>query len=573
MTPAEFEPLLGPALARALAERGYTELTSVQEAVLEPALAARDLRITSQTGSGKTLAIGFALRGLVAETARADRGVARPRALIVTPTRELARQVEEELAWLFAGSAGRVASVAGGGNYRDEARALARGPAVVVATPGRLLDHLRKGAIDTGEVAAVALDEADRMLELGFKDELDAILEQVPAERRTILVSATFPRDVRALADRVQRDPAHVEGTRLGTANADIDHVLHVVENRQKVDAIVNLLLASPEAQTLVFAHTRSRVGEIAEELAQAGFAVSALSGEMDQSARTRALAAFKRGDLRVLVATDVAARGIDVQDIARVIQVDVPSAADSYTHRSGRTGRAGRKGISSLLVAPAGVEQALRLLGRAGVSHRFEAIPSADAIRRAADERMLAELSREETPADERDGARARALAARLLAQPDAERAVARLLASTRLGGVAEPREVRVHEPPKPSRERRRPSDGRRGEASGGWVPFRVSWGARHGADPRRLLALVCRRGQVRGGDVGAIYVESLFSIVHVESGVADAFARAASRPDPRDPRVVIRREGGPEARPPGPRGPRDRKPQGRSRPRREGR
>jgi len=573
MTPAEFEPLLGPALARALAERGYTELTSVQEAVLEPALAARDLRITSQTGSGKTLAIGFALRGLVAETARADRGVARPRALIVTPTRELARQVEEELAWLFAGSAGRVASVAGGGNYRDEARALARGPAVVVATPGRLLDHLRKGAIDTGEVAAVALDEADRMLELGFKEELDAILEQVPAERRTILVSATFPRDVRALADRVQRDPAHVEGTRLGTANADIDHVLHVVENRQKVDAIVNLLLASPEAQTLVFAHTRSRVGEIAEELAQAGFAVSALSGEMDQSARTRALAAFKRGDLRVLVATDVAARGIDVQDIARVIQVDVPSAADSYTHRSGRTGRAGRKGISSLLVAPAGVEQALRLLGRAGVSHRFEAIPSADAIRRAADERMLAELSREETPADERDGARARALAARLLAQPDAERAVARLLASTRLGGVAEPREVRVHEPPKPSRERRRPSDGRRGEASGGWVPFRVSWGARHGADPRRLLALVCRRGQVRGGDVGAIYVESLFSIVHVESGVADAFARAASRPDPRDPRVVIRREGGPEARPPGPRGPRDRKPQGRSRPRREGR
>jgi ATP-dependent RNA helicase DeaD len=499
--------------------------------------------------------------------------VARPRALIVTPTRELARQVEEELAWLFAGSAGRVASVAGGGNYRDEARALARGPAVVVATPGRLLDHLRKGAIDTAEVAAVALDEADRMLELGFKDELDAILEQVPAERRTILVSATFPRDVRALADRVQRDPAHVEGTRLGTANADIDHVLHVVENRQKVDAIVNLLLASPEAQTLVFAHTRSRVGEIAEELAQAGFAVSALSGEMDQSARTRALAAFKRGDLRVLVATDVAARGIDVQDIARVIQVDVPSAADSYTHRSGRTGRAGRKGISSLLVAPAGVEQALRLLGRAGVSHRFEAIPSADAIRRAADERMLAELSREETPADERDGARARALAARLLAQPDAERAVARLLASTRLGGAAEPREVRVHEPPKPSRERRRPSDGRRGEGSGGWVPFRVSWGARHGADPRRLLALVCRRGQVRGGDVGAIYVESLFSIVHVESGVADAFARAASRPDPRDPRVVIRREGGPEARLSGPRGPRDRKPHGRSRPRREGR
>jgi ATP-dependent RNA helicase DeaD len=569
MTPEEFEPLLGPALAKALTERGYASLTSVQEAVLDPELAARDLRITSQTGSGKTLAIGFALRALVAEPARAEKGVAKPRALVVTPTRELARQVEEELGWLFAGCAGRVASVAGGSGYRDEVRALARGPAIVVATPGRLLDHLRNGAIDPTGITAVAIDEADRMLELGFKDELDAILEQVPAERRTVLVSATFPRDVRALADRVQRQPAHVEGTRLGTANLDIDHVLHVVENRQKVDAIVNLLLASPDTQTLVFAHTRSRVGEIAEELAQAGFSVSALSGEMDQRARTRALAAFKRGDLRVLVATDVAARGIDVQDIARVIQVDVPTAADSYTHRSGRTGRAGRKGISSLLVAPAGVEQALRLLGRAGVSHRFEPIPTADAIRRAADERVLAELVRDAAPGDPPEDARVRALAERLLAQPTPERAVARLLASTRLGGVAEPRDVRAHEPPKPSRERRREADGRHGERAGGWVPFRVSWGARHGADPRRLLALVCRRGGVRGSEIGAIYVEPLFSIVHVESGSADAFARAASRPDPRDPRVVIRREGGPDRRP-GSHAPRDRKPYRRGKPER---
>jgi ATP-dependent RNA helicase DeaD len=548
MTPDEFEPLLGPLLAKALAERGYTELTSVQEAVLDPALADRDLRITSQTGSGKTLAIGFAVRALVAEPARAEKGVARPRALVVTPTRELARQVDEELAWLFAGSAGRVASVAGGGGYRDEVRALARGPAIVVATPGRLLDHLRNGAIDPSALVAVAIDEADRMLELGFKDELDAILAQVPAGHRTVLVSATFPRDVRALADRVQRDPAHVEGTRLGKANLDIDHVLHVVENRQKVDAIVNLLLATPDTQTLVFAHTRSRVGEIAEELAQAGFSVSALSGEMDQKARTRALAAFKRGDLRVLVATDVAARGIDVQDIARVIQVDVPTAADSYTHRSGRTGRAGRKGISSLLVAPAGVEQALRMLGRAGVSHRFEPIPSAESIRAAADERAIAELSREDGAGQDE---RALALAARLLAQPNPERAVAKLFASTRLGGIAEPREVRAHEPPKPSRERRREPDGRHGGRAGGWVPFRVSWGARHGADPRRLLALVCRRGGVRGSEIGAIYVEPLFSIVHVESGSADAFAQAASRPDPRDPRVTIRREGPPPRRP----------------------
>jgi ATP-dependent RNA helicase DeaD len=469
----------------------------------------------------------------------------------VTPTRELARQVEEELAWLFAGCPGRVASVAGGASYRDEGRALAKGPALIVATPGRLLDHLKRGDVDPSQAAAVVLDEADRMLDLGFREDLEAILALLPPAHRTVLVSATFPRDVRALADRVQRKPVHVEATRLGTAHTDIDHVLHVVDPRQKVDAIVNLLLASPEAQTLVFAHTRSRVAEIAEELRAAGFAVASISGELDQRARNRALAGFKRGDLHVLVATDVAARGIDVQDIARVIQVDVPSGADSYTHRSGRTGRAGRKGISSLLVAPAGVEQALRLLGRAGVAYRFEAIPSASELRALADERVLAELTGDDAAGDGALDARTKALAARLVARGDLERAVARLLQRARRGAGAEPREVKALAPPeRGARERARGPHPRRAERPGGFVPFRVSWGARHGADPRRLLALVCRRGGVGGHEIGAIDVGPVFSTVHVASGAAEAFARAAREPDPRDPRVLIRREGEAEAR-----------------------
>lgn len=551
MKAADFEPLLGPALSRALAEKGYAELTPVQEAVLDPALAGRDLRITSQTGSGKTLAIGFALRELVAEAGQAHKGVARPRALVVAPTRELARQVEEELGWLFAGCPGRVASVAGGASYRDEGRALAKGPAVIVATPGRLLDHLKRGNVDPGDAAAVVLDEADRMLDLGFREDLEAILALLPPAHRTVLVSATFPRDVRALADRVQRKPFHVEATRLGTAHTDIDHVLHVVEPRQKVDAIVNLLLASPDAQTLVFAHTRSRVAEVAEELRAAGFAVSSISGELDQRARNRALAAFKRGDLHVLVATDVAARGIDVQDIARVIQVDVPSGADSYTHRSGRTGRAGRKGISSMLVAPAGVEQAVRLLGRAGVAHRFEPIPSASELRGLADERAFAELSADDPEGDARLDARTRALAGRLVAGENVERTVARLLQRARRGTAAEPREVKaLAAPERRSGERTRGPHPRRTDRTGSFVSFRVSWGARHGADARRLLALVCRRGGVGGHEVGAIDVGPVFSVVQIASGAAEAFARAAREPDPRDPRVLIRREGAAEAR-----------------------
>ncbi len=549
MTPADFAGVLGPQLSAALARKGYAELTAVQAAVLEPELEGRDLRITSQTGSGKTVAIGFAIRVLALSPSPALKGIARPRALVVAPTRELARQVEEELSWLYADARTRLAATTGGGSYRDEHRALAAGPAIVVGTPGRLLDHLNRGSIDTSEVGAIVLDEADRMLDLGFREELESILELLPEEHRTHLVSATFPRDVRALADRVQQEAAHVEGTRLGTANADIDHVIHLVEPRAKLDAIVNLLLASPDAPTLVFARTRADVADIAGELAEAGFAVSSLSGEMDQNARNRALAAFKRGDLQALVATDVAARGIDVQDIGRVIHVDTPTNADAYTHRSGRTGRAGRRGTSSLLVAPAHLGQATRILQRAGVPHRLEPIPSAEEIRRAADDRAFEALTGEGEGAPD---ARATALAARIVEHGDPALALARLLA--RFTSRVEPRQIRPVSP-RPTRATRS-EPGPRGGAPrppprGDFVTFRVSWGGQHGADTRRLLAMVCRRGGIAGNSVGAIQVEKTFSFVDVAAKDADAFAKAATKPDPRDPRVVIERQAPPHVRP----------------------
>ena len=345
---------LRQAFASALEKKGFSSLTSVQQAVLDPALEGRDLRITSQTGSGKTVALGLVVADIVTSMAtHAKGGVAKPRVIVVAPTRELAKQVEEELAWLYAAVGVTVTSVTGGASIRDERRALAAGPAVVVGTPGRLLDHLERGSIDASGVGAIVLDEADRMLDLGFREDLLAILDHAPRGRRTHLVSATFPREVCALADRVQNDPAHVEGTKLGTANTDIEHVIHLVDSRQRLDAIINLLLATPEAQTLVFARTRADVAHLTRELEHAGFSVSSLSGEMEQPARNRALLAFKRGSLHALVATDVAARGIDVQDIARVIHAEPPGDADAYTHRSGRTGRAGRKGTSPILVTP----------------------------------------------------------------------------------------------------------------------------------------------------------------------------------------------------------------------------
>ena len=344
----------------------------------------------------------------------------------------------------------RVASVTGGASYNDERRAFARGPALIVGTPGRLLEHLQRGTIDASGVGAVSLDEADRLLDLGFREDLEAILAFPPADHRTHLVSATFPREVRALADKTQKNPAHVEGTRLGAANADIDPVIHLVDGRQRVDAIVNLLLAHTDGQTLVFARTRADVADITAHLKNCGFTAMSLSGEMDQVARNRALAGFKDGNLRVLVATDVAARGIDVQDIAWVIHAEPPTDADTYTHRSGRTGRAGRKGTSCILASPPEVARTMFLLQRAGVQHRFEAIPSAASIRAAATERAAEVLLKDDVEGEpEGFDDLLWALAKRIATEGNVPRSIARLLARTEYAGPTEPRNVRVIEPP----------------------------------------------------------------------------------------------------------------------------
>ena len=590
MPTSDASDLLGPELASALSQKGYVTLTAVQEAVLASELAGRDLRISSQTGSGKTLAIGFAVRHGVGPSEKPNDGIARPQAVVITPTRELAKQVELELRWLYAPSKVSVGCVTGGSSVRDEFRMLARGVGILVGTPGRLLDHLQRGAVALGQTHALVLDEADRMLDLGFRDDLEAILALAPAGHRTHLVSATFPREVEALARRVQTDPIHIQGTPLGSANADIDHVVHLVKPAERVDALVNLLLAAPGEQVLVFTRTRAEVTEVCEELDAAGFAVDSLSGEMEQNARHRALSAFKQGKIQILVATDVAARGIDHQDIARVVQLEPPMDADTYTHRSGRTGRAGRKGKSSIMVQPAGLPRLAVMLKRARVRYRLEPIPTAESIEAAQDETLLAELSSslqtpaEEPAADAGATAPARAeelpderalrLAARLVQAGDAERALALLLMRSRVAGRCPPRDVTPQTPASANKQRgpanfsrhahprepvpahRRPLAPERKHAAerqhtrehaapdAGWVRFRVSWGQAEGADARRLLPMLCRRGKIRGSDIGAIELTPSFSFVDVSQRVALEFERATQRPDPRDPTVHVRRE-----------------------------
>ncbi len=572
MTAADLD-LVPSSLREAFLARGYETLTSVQSAVLDPEVRGRDLRISSQTGSGKTVALGLVLHDAVAQASAQAAGQASGGtvALVLAPTRELAQQVQRELAWLYGPLGVEVATVVGGTAFQGELRALRSKPAVVVGTPGRMRDHLERGTLDASGVVAVVLDEADQMLDLGFRDDLEAILGLLPQERATHLVSATFSREVLGLAARYQRDAVSVEGTRLGAANEDIAHVVHPVASGERNDVLVNLMLLAGDEPTLIFARTREGAATLADELSALGFAAAALTGDMDQKDRTRTLDAFRAGSLRTLVATDVAARGIDVPEVTRVIHADPPGDSETYTPRSGRTGRAGRKGTSILLVPVALRERARQILRRARVEATFRPAPLARDVARAIDERLLERVTTAEPPHDERDERSAAGLVERLGAEAAVRALVAQALRSER----ATPRAVRAietdferpreferprdrapgfrdrapafrdrgpafrdrapasgdRERPAPGSARPRRDDRQHRNDQQQFVPVRVAFGSRDGADPRKLLAIVCRRGQIVGRSVGAIEVGVASSRVEIAADVADAFARAVRR------------------------------------------
>ncbi len=517
--------------ARALQRRGIAELTSVQRAVLDAESEGRDLRISSQTGSGKTVAIGLALAAHVepASDAQRSRG---PRILVLVPTRELAMQVRDELTWLYAElGAVRLQVLMGGTSLGLERRGLAAGPRIVVGTPGRVLDHLKAGALVPDGIDHVVLDESDRMLDMGFRDELEAILERLPEERRTHLVSATFPREVRRLADRFQQDALHIEGTRLGAANRDIEHVAHVVSPRDCYAAIVNLLLLAQGTRCLIFVERRIDVSELATKLSGDGFPVQSFSGDLPQAQRTRTLEAFRDGTIKTLVSTDVAARGIDVPDIELVIHVDPPGDADTYVHRSGRTGRAGRTGRSVMLVAPRARRHVSRLLSQAGIEATWQAAPGVAKVHKALRKRFRQGIH-ERLASDESPTQAAIDYAKGLLDGRDPAEVVATLMEIATPTLPRPPMEIReVTET-----EERRP----RGPAPGA-VRFTINWGERGGAAANRLLGHVCRRGQIRGSLVGAIDIGPYESTFDVDASVADRFEKLVRRPDERDPRLRI--------------------------------
>jgi ATP-dependent RNA helicase DeaD len=541
-----------PPLARALAERNYDSPTPVQTAVLAIAAAGRDLLVSAQTGSGKTVAYGLAIaKHLLGDADRFERAAA-PLALIVAPTRELALQVQRELAWLYQYADARVVSCVGGMDPRREQRELAAGAHIVVGTPGRLCDHLRRGRLDVSELKAVVLDEADEMLDLGFREDMEFILKTTPDTRRTLLFSATLPRGIVALAKQYQQQAFRVEVAGDEGGHADIEYRAIRIAAADVEHAVVNVLRFFESPSALVFCNTRNAVRHLQATLLERGFSVVALSGELTQNERTQALQALRDGRARVCVATDVAARGIDLPNLDLVIHADLPNDAEVMQHRSGRTGRAGRKGVSVLLVPAAKKRRAELLLNLAGIDAVWGTAPSADEIRKLDQERMLRDaLFAEETTSDDLILARA------LLAERSPEDIAAALarLYRARLPspedildpgqGAGRSRDDRGREksarPPRgDDREtgpRSKPgkSSPRHGMAEGS-VWFRAAIGRRKNAEARWLLPMICRRGGIDKHDIGAIRIMDTTTEFEISKGVAESFAVKVRRPDKED-------------------------------------
>jgi ATP-dependent RNA helicase DeaD len=518
-------PDLPERLAQALAERGYAEPTPVQAAVLDPATAGRDLLVSAQTGSGKTVAFGLAIAEQVLGAGRS----AAPLALVIAPTRELAMQVREELAWLYGGSGVRVISCVGGTDVRADRRALSQGAEIVVGTPGRLRDHLERANLDLSQLRAAVLDEADEMLDMGFRDDLEAILEGAPEARRTLMFSATVPREIVALAATYQRGALRIAATAEGERHGDIAYRALLVGPREAEAAVVNALRWYEAGGALVFCNTREQVNRLHGSLVERGFSAVALSGELTQAERNRALQALRDRRARVCVATDVAARGIDLPDLGLVIHAELPRDKETLQHRSGRTGRAGRKGVAVLLVAPARRRLAERLLSNARIQAEWSAPPSAEDVR-AKDRERLAFQARGavDAVAEEDDLELARAL----LAEKPAEQVAAALFQALR-SSLPAPEEITSLPPPAPRAPR---------EGGGEGVWFRLSIGRHDQADPRWILPFICRRGDLTRRDVGRIEVMDRETRVEIAPWAAARFATSARNPtNDEDDRIRI--------------------------------
>lgn len=527
-------------LSAALSARGYEAPTAVQAAVLTPEAEGRDLLVSAQTGSGKTVAFGLAMARDLLE---ADDNMPRagtPLALAIAPTRELALQVARELLWLYGPTGARIVSCVGGMDAARERRNLSHGAHIVVGTPGRLRDHLERGALDLSGLKVAILDEADEMLDMGFREDLEGILDGTPAERRTLLFSATLAKPIVALAKRYQKDAFRIDTREAERGHGDISYQAMTVAPNDIENAVVNLLRLHEPDTAFLFCATREAVRHLHANLVERGFDAVALSGEHSQSERNHALQALRDRRARVCVATDVAARGIDLPSLSLVVHVELPRDAEALQHRSGRTGRAGKKGIAALIVPFQRRRRVEGLLRDAKINAEWVGVPTPEQIHAADRERLLAKLA-EPVEFDEADVE----LGARLLAEKTPED-IAALLVRAYRAKLPAPEELSAGGAP----ERRERAEGPRpGFEDTVW--FRMNVGRRHNADPRWLLPLLCRRGHITKGEIGAIRIANDESAFEIPKAIAGKFIASVKRTATPDDDLMFEQMSGPPAAP----------------------
>ncbi|KPF52560.1 DEAD/DEAH box helicase [Novosphingobium sp. AAP1] len=510
---------LPAAVAESLAARGYAEPTPVQAAVLEAEAAGRDLLVSAQTGSGKTVAFGVAMASDLLGDGVPPAGA--PLALAIAPTRELALQVSRELAWLYEKAGLRIATCVGGMDPSKERRQLNHGAHIVVGTPGRLRDHLERGALDLSALRFVVLDEADEMLDMGFREDLEELLDATPAERRTLLFSATMPRPIAVLAKQYQRDALRISTIDDRQGHGDISYQAVAVSPNDIENAVINLLRFHEAETAMLFCATRDNVRRLHATLVERGFAAVALSGEHSQNERNQAIQALRDGRARICVATDVAARGIDIPSLSLVVHVEVPRDAETLQHRSGRTGRAGRKGTAVLVVPYPRRRRLEEMLRRARIEAEWMPAPGAAQIRERDRERLLEKLL---APVDAEDVLEDDVALADTLMERMEVRDIALALVRSYRSAMPQPEDLIDL-----STEEGRKATHRTGFDDVSW--FRMDIGRRQNADPRWLLPLLCRRGHITRNEIGAIRIGPSETYFQVPKAMEDRFRAALQR------------------------------------------
>ena len=528
-------PAVHPALDRALSARGYAEPTPVQLAVVEadqnPDRPNADMLVSAQTGSGKTVAFGLAMASnLLGDAARFERA-SKPLALVIAPTRELAIQIGREFEWLYADTGAKIVQCVGGMSVRGEQGQLERGAHIIIGTPGRLNDHLAKGYLDLSDLRVAVLDEADEMLDLGFREELETLLTATPESRRTLLFSATIARGIAMLAKNYQRDALRIDTTSATQPHGDIDYRAIRIMPGDIERAVVNVLRFYDPERALVFCHTREAVRHLHAALRERGFHAVSLSGEMGQRERNEALQSLRDGHAKVCVATDVAARGLDLPNLSLVIHADLPTNKATLLHRSGRTGRAGKKGASVLLVPHIKRRRTETVLQSANIERHMgrpaqrRRNPRAGSPAPAATSRAHRDHRRRRPEARAPDGRASHRRTTRRRTDRPAPRTTcpSRKTSPTTHACATRRAASRVN-----ARSRGRATERGFVESEGDGVWFRLNVGRSSKADPKWILPLICRLGQVTKAEIGPIRIfddETKFEIVgHAAAAFADA-------------------------------------------------